>query len=167
MGLDMEIRVNGEDVIYMRKVNSVRKWMADNLENFVDNGLTPVPKTKFVELLMTMKTVITEGGIESLYNDYVEQTESGDNADIPDFAKSIHDFVEGGGEAYKHFVLIAETVFPTSSGFFFGDTNYNEYYIMDVFSNYRKLEMLYNELVQNEDYDWDLEDDLVEYWEWY
>ncbi len=72
MGLDMGIRHNGEEIIYMRKVNCIRRWCAENLENFEDNGLTNFPKEKFEELIVTMYDVITEGGIKDFYDEYID-----------------------------------------------------------------------------------------------
>ena len=103
MGLDMEIRYNGEEVIYMRKENAIRKWFADNLENFEDNGLTNVPKEKFEGIVEAMGSVIIEGGIHDFYMRYANCLETNDNDMYHELVDDIQKFVEDGGEKYEQF----------------------------------------------------------------
>lgn len=167
MGLDMEIRVNGVDVIYMRKANAVRKWFADNLENFEDNGLTPITQENFEGIISTMESVIRDGGITGLYVDYKKLNEQIDNEEDEDTHRkswielfdSWEKFVKDGGRKYKQFCEVANEKFPSSSGFFFGGTDYDAWYIRDLFVNLEKFKEVYNEI------NWD--EDEVDYWEWY
>lgn len=61
MGLDMYLFKNKDynnEVAYWRKANQIRKWFADNLENFEDNGETPVKKEDLKKLVTTCKAVL-------------------------------------------------------------------------------------------------------------
>ena len=55
MGLDMEIRHNGCEVIYMRKENAIRNWVAEHLEGFQDNG--PTSRRRSLKSLSTQCTM--------------------------------------------------------------------------------------------------------------
>lgn len=167
MGLDMEIRVNGTDVIYMRKANAIRKWFADHLENFEDNGLTPITQENFAGIIQTMESVIREGGLSGLYFNYQEfdkQVENEENEDTrrdgwKETFESWEKFVNDGGTKYEQFCKVASEKFPSSSGFFFGDTDYDAWYIRDLFINFERFKEVYDEI------NWD--EDEVDYWEWY
>lgn len=156
----MSININGDEAYYMRKHNAVRKWFADHLENFEDNGTTRIEKEDFEAILRDMKYVITNCGFEVFLNNYI-------NADLQQLPLDIYDpieeyraFVENGGIRYELFCDIANGMFPSSSGFFFGSTEYNEWYIYDLIRDYCEFLNLYNTEI-----DWD--NDVVEYWEWY
>lgn len=167
MGLDMEIRVNGVDVIYMRKANAVRKWFADNLENFEDNGLTPITQENFEGIISTMESVVRDGGLTGLYIDYKKFDEQIENEEDEDTRRKSwielfdgwEKFVKDGGRKYEQFCEVANEKFPSSSGFFFGGTDYDAWYIRDLFVNLEKFKEVYNEI------NWD--EDEVDYWEWY
>jgi hypothetical protein len=164
MGLDMEIRVNGIDLIYMRKANAIRKWFADHLENFEDNGETEITKTNFENIIADMKRVIVEGGVEDLFNKYAEfmDRENEDDAETRDDWQNIllsWDLFVGSGEPHEKFAKVANEIFPSSSGFFFGGTDYDRWYINDLFTFYIKFTEL------NDYVNWDT--DMVTYWEWY
>lgn len=164
MGLDMEIRYNGEEVIYMRKENAIRKWFADNLENFEDNGLTNVPKEKFEGIVEAMGSVIIEGGIHDFYMRYANCLETNDNDMYHELVDDIQKFVEDGGEKYEQFCNAANKYLPSQSGFFFGSTDYNFSYIRGVCLYYYKFDEFLNEMNESEE-EWD--EGTVEYWEWY
>lgn len=160
MGLDMSININGNEAYYMRKHNAVRKWFADHLENFEDNGTTEIYKEDFEAIIKDMKRVINEGGLETFLKDYIHFDACDLSTDEYDPIQEYRTFVEKGGIKYKNFCEIANEVFPSSSGFFFGSTEYNEWYILDLIRDYLEFTRLYNIEI-----DWD--NDMVEYWEWY
>lgn len=160
MGLDMSININGDEAYYMRKHNAVRKWFADHLENFEDNGTTRIYKEDFEAILRDMKYVITNCGLEVFLDNYIKYEDYGLSDEDYDPIKEYENFVKNGGIRYKLFCEIANGVFPSSSGFFFGSTAYNEWYISDLIHDYCEFLKLYNTEI-----DWD--NDVVEYWEWY
>lgn len=164
MGLDMEIRHNGEEVIYMRKENAIRRWFAENLENFEDNGLTNIPKEKFEEIVEAMSNVIVEGGIHDFYMRYANCLETDDNDMYRELVDDIHKFVEDGGEKYEKFCNAANKYLPSEAGFFFGSTDYHFSYIRGVCLYYYKFDEFLNEMNESGE-EWD--EGTVEYWEWY
>jgi hypothetical protein len=162
MGLDMEIRHNGEEAIYMRKVNCVRKWCAENLENFEDNGLTNFPKEKFRELIGTMRKTIIESGLSNIYGYYQCIQDGWFEDDDWDLYKEVKAFLDVQ-ENHEKLVEVASRLFPTSSGFFFGGTEYGEWYVADLIIFCYKFTAFYEELDKTEEWD----EGTVEYWEWY
>lgn len=169
MGLDMTIRFNGCEAIYMRKENAIRNWIAKNLIDFEDNGLTNFPKEKFEELIDTMYDVIVEGGIKNFYDEYIEyccyEKEKEDNDDKwEEIFKKWEVFAKDGGEQYEKFCEVASKKFPSSSGFFFGSTKYDADYIRQLIVYLQKFKEFYDELIETNE-EWD--EGTVEYWEWY
>lgn len=162
MGLDMEIRHNGEEAIYMRKVNCVRKWCAENLENFEDNGLTNFPKEKFKELIGTMRKTIFEAGLSNIYGYYQCIQDGWFEDENWDLYKEVRAFLSAQ-ENQEKVIEVAERLFPTSSGFFFGGTEYNEWYVADLITYCYRFTEFYEELDKTEEWD----EGIVEYWEWY
>lgn len=162
MGLDMEIRHNGEEVIYMRKVNCVRKWCAENLENFEDNGLTNFPKEKFRELIGTMRKTIIESGLSNLYGYYQCIQDGWFEDESWDLYKEVENFL-AVPENCERLTKVANRLFPTSSGFFFGGIEYDKWYVADLITYCYKFTELYEELDKTEEWD----EGTVEYWEWY
>lgn len=175
MGLDMYIEVNGHEEIYMRKANAIRRWFAENLDNFEDNGRTNIPKEKYEKLLKVMYDTICKGGIRNLYMNYVVQ-EDVENEDVAivsteegldllyDTYKMVKEFVNANGTEYKKFCKRASKMFPTQDGFFFGDTSYGVSYIWDLIIFYYRLTELYD-ILTDSDEEW--KDDTVQYLEWY
>lgn len=162
MGLDMEIRHNGEEAIYMRKVNCVRKWCAENLENFEDNGLTNFPKEKFKELIGVMRKTIIEAGLSNIYGYYQCIQDGWFEDDDWDLYKEVETFL-AVPENCERLTKVANRLFPTSSGFFFGGTEYDKWYVADLITYCYKFTELYEELDKTEEWD----EGTVEYWEWY
>lgn len=162
MGLDMEIRHNGEEAIYMRKVNCVRKWCAENLENFEDNGLTNFPKEKFKELIGTMRKTIIEAGLSNIYGYYQCIQDGWFEDENWDLYKEVRFFLSAQ-ENQEKVIEVGERLFPTSSGFFFGGTEYNEWYVADLITYCYRFTEFYEELDKTEEWD----EGTVEYWEWY
>ncbi len=67
MGLDMYLEKRKkaekddrkwEEIAYWRKANQIRKWFADNLERFNDNGSTILSKKNLEDLLEKCKYVL-------------------------------------------------------------------------------------------------------------
>lgn len=68
MGLDMYMfkrKKAVEEVAYWRKANQVREWFANTLENFHDNGDTPVTREELEELVDTCKKVLSNHELAS------------------------------------------------------------------------------------------------------
>lgn len=118
MGLDMWLmnETKGVEVAYWRKANQIRNWFAMNLDEFADNGSTPVRREDLVELKNVCLLV------------------------LKDRSK-------------------AKSLLPTSSGFFFGSTQFDEWYFEDV----RYTAEVLQEVIEKTNWD----TDKVQYYEWY
>lgn len=103
-----------KEVAYWRKVNCVHNWFVENVQNGRDEcGYYSVSKEKIEELLDIVKTVY-----ESLNG------------------KALIEKTSKNGHKVKVFKDIdtekARELLPTTEGFFFGDTKYNEYYFENL-----------------------------------
>ena len=122
MGLDMYIyrKNRGEEVAYWRKANAVLKWLERHLQTEEIENCREyyIPKEMLEDLKADCLKVLSKPELEykeikvKKYNfekkDYVEGTE---------MAKVLKDS------------SIAEELMPTESGFFFGPTLYDEWYL--------------------------------------
>ena len=117
-----------EEVMYWRKANHIHNWFVQNVQEGNDNCQTSyVDREKIVELVGVLKQV--KESLEKSKKGVVE--------------------VVGGwrnGEEYKVPVevyqdtTIAEELLPTQSGFFFGGTEYDEYYLGTICETLEVLE---------------------------
>lgn len=110
-----------QQIGYWRKANHIHKWFVENIQDGVDEcGTYEVTKDKLEELLNICKNVLNSSKLVD-----------GKIAN----GKSLKD-----GEWHTNYVdgkyiedsSIAEELLPTSSGFFFGGTDYDEWYYRDV-----------------------------------
>ena len=105
MGLDMALNVNGEELIDWRKANHIHKWFVDNVQNGNDDcDNYPVS----IEQLQKLLDVINE-----ILGITIKE-------------KIVHSLKDGFDKEK------AEELLPTQSGFFFGSTDYDEYYLEDL-----------------------------------
>ena len=126
MGLDMYLIKNkdfgfGKEVFYWRKANAIHSWFVQNVQNGNDDcELYPVSKEKIQDLLSLCKKVVKES---ELIPGKVIVSYSFKNG------KSVPNYEDG-------FVVsnpsVAKDILPTKSGFFFGSTEYDEYYVHDL-----------------------------------
>lgn len=118
-----------EDVAYWRKANAIHKWFVDNVQKGIDDCQEAyVDPTKLEELLETCikvrdSSVLIKGKISYGYS-----IENG---------KEIHNMVDG---MILENPEIAIQLLPTGSGFFFGVTDYDEYYIQEIKNTIKMLE---------------------------
>lgn len=122
-----------EEVAYWRKANQIHDWFVKNVQNGVDECQEAyVDITKLKELLQICivvrdSTVIIKGKVNNGY--------SYDKAGEKVYNTVDGEILEDGS--------VAEELLPTSSGFFFGQTDYDEYYMEDI---KRTIKMLEEEL---------------------
>lgn len=117
-----------EEVMYWRKANHIHNWFVENVQGGEDNCQTSyVDSEQLTELVKVLKQV--KESLEKSKKGVVE--------------------VVGGwrnGEEYKVPVEvfeeteIAEELLPTASGFFFGGTEYDEYYLETINETLEVLE---------------------------
>lgn len=106
-----------EQVMYWRKFNALHAWFVKNVQGGVDECQTSyVSSVHLEELLETLKKV--EASLEASPKKQV-QVEAGWK-DGEKFYETIEVFED---------TSVADELFPTQAGFFFGGTEYDEYYI--------------------------------------
>ena len=127
-----------EEVMYWRKANAIHKWFVDNCQKGEDNCQPHlVRKNKMKELYEVCKA-ITEHA--ELIHDKVQngtKLKDGEWQPIMEDGFRIKD------------TSLAETLLPTTSGFFFGSTNYDQWYYEDVKQTYEKL----GEIIEADEFD--------------
>lgn len=123
-----------ESVGYWRKANAIHKWFVDNVQDGEDNCADYyVSREQLKELLKIVKTVLrhsklVKGNIENGY-----RFENGKQVPIIEEGLIIEDSTK------------AIELLPASEGFFFGSTDYNEYYIEDLKTTRKILEQILKE----------------------
>ena len=122
-----------EEVAYWRKSNQIHDWFVKNVQNGVDECQEAyVDPTKLKELLQICiivrdSTVIVKGRVNNGYT-------------LDKNNEKVYNTVEG---MILEDHSAAEELLPTTSGFFFGGTDYDEYYMEDI---KRTIKMLEEEL---------------------
>lgn len=132
---DERIQEIVEEVAYWRKANQIHKWFSDNVaEGDFKNGADMYVSSKQLgELLEVCKKVLAasklvEGKIEN-----GKTMVDGKWEPIMEDGKFIED------------PTVAKELLPTESGFFFGGTDYDEYYISDIQQTVEQLEKILGE----------------------
>lgn len=123
-----------EDIGYWRKANAIHKWFVDNVQDGEDDCKSYyVGKEQLEELLNLCKEVkkkakIIDGKVSngSIFKDgkWEKQYEEGK-------------IVENAEEISK--------ILPTQEGFFFGCTDYDEWYMHDIYDTIEMLEKVLKE----------------------
>lgn len=111
-----------EQVGYWRKANHIHNWFVENIQDGEDDCAyhREVTKKDLEELLDVCETVLAsceliEGEINNGYH-----SENGKMVPTIEDGKYVKD------------PSVAEELLPTESGFFFGGTDYDEYYVRDI-----------------------------------
>ena len=109
-----------EEIAYWRKFNALHNWFVLNCANGVDNcERMYVSKEKIAELVNTLKEVKFSLDKSKIKIVKVEIGLKGDDI--------LYDNIEIFDDT-----SIADELFPTASGFFFGGTEYNQSYYDEV-----------------------------------
>jgi len=109
------------EIMYWRKANAIHKWFVDNVQEGNDDcGNYYVSREKIAELLSICKTVLEKSKLETgkVYNG---ETWDKDGHRV--------NYINGKVVTNSH---VAQEYLPTTSGFFFGNTDYDEYYIQNI-----------------------------------
>lgn len=121
-----------EEVAYWRKANQIHAWFVKNCMNGEDDngGDHGVSTDQLRELLGLVNTVLEASKLVpgKVTNGY--SYSNGKKEPILEEGKLIEDS------------RIAEDLLPTQSGFFFGSTDYDEYYLADLIETKKQLEPL-------------------------
>ena len=130
-----------DNVAYWRKANQIHKWFVDNVQDGIDNcGNYLLTKEDVEELLHTTKLVLDsceliDGKVTNGY-----RFENGKEVPILEYGKVIAD------------TNVAEELLPSSSGFFFGSTDYDQWYYKDLVNTIEQLEKILEETDFDKEY---------------
>ena len=129
---DMDLWDFEKELIYWRKANQIHKYFCDNGEEIEEQISYKISKEVLENLLnkcneILDKTILKEGKIKN-------------GKHLTD--KGWEDILEDG----KYIVNEEEIahILPTTSGFFFGSTDYDEYYIKDIEYTKEHIEAIIN-----------------------
>ena len=122
-----------KEVAYWRKANSIHNWIYNNCakEGQEDYEDIYVSKEKIEELINICGLVLQD--LKTCGKGYTK----------------IHTGWSGGQDTYEtievYESIVAKQLLPTQSGFFFGSTEYTEYYKEDLEDTIRQLEQVLKE----------------------
>ena len=112
-----------EQVAYWRKANAIHDWFVNNVQDGEDDCSyhNEVTQADLIKLLNTCNTVLkhsklVEGKIANGYH-------------YNDSGEKVYNYVEG---KYIEDPSVAKELLPTTEGFFFGGTDYDEWYYQDI-----------------------------------
>ena len=126
-----EVILNGEikdkavyiidDAGYWRKANAIHRWFVENVQDGEDNcGEYKVERKQLEELLDRVNQVLAKSKMVKGKVVNGQIIKDGKMEDILEEGEFIEDNI------------LAQKLLPTTSGFFFGGTNYDQYYIDDL-----------------------------------
>lgn len=111
-----------EQVAYWRKANSIHNWFVEHVQDGEDDcGTYNVSTEQLKELVDACNQVLNT--VETVEGDVHTGTIYTPDGGI------VHETEKGEVVAQPK---IAESVLPTKSGFFFGSTSYDKYYLEDL-----------------------------------
>lgn len=129
-----------EEVGYWRKANHIHKWFVDNCGDGRDECQDmDVSEEQLRDLLKTCKEVIEKCPLEVVGKEMVNVLEGGEFKQVEQDKKVVTN------------PEIAGELLPTASGFFFGSTEYDEYYFGDIQETVEIIENLLEEGIENAD----------------
>lgn len=130
-----------EEVKYWRKANAIHMWFVDNVQDGEDDCKEYlVEAEQLQELVDTCSKVIEASKLVAgqIINGY--KWENDKKIPIIEEGKNIQD------------PTIAKELLPTSDGFFFGGTEYDEYYYNDILGTRDALKELLSEGIEADYY---------------
>ena len=129
-----------EEVLYWRKANAIHKWFVDNIQEGTDDCKDYYVSSKDLKELLEICNEVIEKAI--LIDGQIQVSESFKDG------KWVANYENG--KVIKNVEEISK-ILPTESGFFFGGTEYDEYYLEDIKYTIEKLtEILEEEKELNE-----------------
>lgn len=125
-----------ENVGYWRKANAIHAWFVDNVQDGEDDCEPhEVSKEQLMKLYLICKTIVTESTLapDKVINGQRFNNETGEWENIYEDGYIITN------------PELAAKLLPTQSGFFFGGTDYDEYYMEDVKYTFELLPKIISE----------------------
>ena len=141
MGLDMhlikrekeckrELWDFDEEMIYWRKANAIHKFLCDNGEEITEQIIYKVSKTNLEDLLDKCKEVLEKAVLEK------GKIQNGKRLTKEGWQPILED-----GDTIVNEEEISD-ILPTCEGFFFGSTDYDQYYLSDILKTKEELEKI-------------------------
>jgi hypothetical protein len=115
-----------EEVAYWRKANQIHQWFVDNVQDGVDDcqeshvSFEQLRKLYHICVLVADYSKLKDGEIKT--GSRFEHNKAGEMVEIP---------IQVQGKVIED-PSVAQEMLPSSSGFFFGGTDYDEYYLSDI-----------------------------------
>lgn len=110
-----------EEAGYWRKANQIHKWFVDNVQDGEDDCKSYVVSIQDLEKLLVLCKKVKEKAV--IINGYIKIGEKlVDGKWLP---------IVKEGEKIQNAEEIAD-ILPTEDGFFFGSSEYDEYYLLDI-----------------------------------
>lgn len=118
---DERVREITEEVAYWRKANAVHKWFVENVQGGEDDcNDHEVSREQLQDLVDLCKTVLSTSILIDGKIQNGQRYENGEWVPILEDGKTVQDSTS------------AKILLPTASGFFFGGTDYDQYYVDDL-----------------------------------
>lgn len=118
-------------VLYWRKANAIHKWFVDNVQNGNDDcGDYEVYWEQLMELKGICKRIVEECPLID------GKVRTGDSWNGAEWVPQYED-----GKVMSN-VELAEEILPSQSGFFFGSTDYDQWYYDDIRWTYEQLSVI-------------------------
>jgi hypothetical protein len=120
-----------EEVAYWRKANAIHRWFVTNVQDDIDDcGAYPVSREQLQMLKENCDKVLAASKLVNAKIKTAERYEHGAWIPILEDGKAIDD------------ASVAKELLPTEEGFFFGSTDYDQYYYEDIAQTRDTLEEL-------------------------
>lgn len=131
-----------EEAMYWRKANQIHKWFVESVQDGKDDCAEyHVSTDDLIKLRELCKRVIDTAILEDgkMENGYT----------FNEAGEKVYNYIDG--KVIRNAEEVAE-ILPTQSGFFFGGTGYDEWYLHDVQQTYDRLVEL--DLENNTEWDY-------------
>ena len=129
--------------IYWRKANAIHKWFVDHVQDGRDDcGIYYVTLKQLIELRDTCRRIMDEC---PLVDGTVYDGLSIINGEV------VHNHFDG---KVMTNTALAEELLPTQDGFFFGGTDYDQYYYEDLEHTVEAIDIIEGLLKPSEDSSW-------------
>lgn len=123
-----------EQVAYWRKANAIHKWFAENVQDGEDDCKEYyVDLAKLKDLCSLCKTVLAASHLVDGKIQNGQHYKDGVWVPILEEGKTVKDSTS------------AEILLPTTKGFFFGSTDYDQYYVDDLKNTVEQLDVIIEE----------------------
>ena len=133
-----------ERIGYWRKANQIHAWFVANVQGGKDDcGDYDVSKENVLDLLAICKT------IKEKCKPKKGKVRNGQTASPETGGKFVDNIEDGEIMMNSH---VASKLLPSKSGFFFGSTDYDQYYMQDIDNTIEILEAVLAESDPNKDY---------------